>query len=97
MAIRRPTIDVIDAGLDPRVAYSRLSKQGHLISSRELSTAPVLSPVDMKEHLLVDDKKDVLTEGDEALVAETNEVPKPTIRSAKPIEVKKTNRIAKPA
>ncbi len=103
MAIHRPLIDVIDAGLDPRIAHSRLSKQGHLIKAHEPSGASVLSIADMKEHLLVNDKKDVLTEGDENQPEEFPEITLKKIQKsvvkpspAKPVEAKKTDKTPKP-
>ena len=60
MTVRRPLIDMIDRGMDPRIAHSNLSKNGLLIDV--LPESELLSAIDMKENLLSNDKKEVLTE-----------------------------------
>lgn len=75
MAIRRPLIDMIDRGLDPKVAHKTLDKRGMLISS-STNTAPVIAAEDVKENLLTNEEKEVLTENSVKGSDEKNEAPK---------------------
>jgi hypothetical protein len=91
MAVRRSLIDVIDRGMDPRVAHSKLDKQGVLIAGRG-AELPVL-PEKVKEVVIKDEGKEVLTENtevsaDEKKKDETKPVSKP--------EAKKTDKTPKP-
>ena len=103
MAIRRPLMDVIDNGLDPRVAHSKLDKKGMLIGP-VVHAAPVLAVENVKENLLTGEKKEVLTEGEGAegekpeakLVAPAVKPVVPAKPEAKQPEVTKSDKTPKP-
>ena len=60
MTVRRPLIGIIDRGMDPRIAHTALDKNGLLVDL--LPESELLSGADVKENLLSNDKKEVLTE-----------------------------------
>ena len=102
MAIRRSLIDVIDRGMDPKVAHKKLDKQGKLLVHQE-GQAPVLAN-ETKLNVLVDDKKNVLTEDKDTLPvekpADNKDDQKPATKPAevaKPaVDPKKTDKSPKP-
>ena len=93
MAVRRSLIDVIDRGMDPRVAHSKLDKHGVLIGGRG-AEVPVL-PEKVKETVIKDEKKEVLTENTEVSVDEKDK--KDETKPVSKPETKKTDKTPKPA
>jgi hypothetical protein len=92
MAVRRSLIDVIDRGMDPRVAHSKLDKQGVLIAGRA-AELPVL-PEKVKEVVIKDEGKEVLTENTEVSVDEKSK--KDETKPVSKPEAKKTDKTPKP-
>lgn len=95
MAIRRPFINVVDRGLDPRVAHSKLDKKGNLLVQHG-KAAPVL-PQAIKEEIIVDDKKEVITESIDEVKPEEKDSKPATNKPEVKAEPKKTDKTPKPA
>lgn len=96
MAVRRPMIDMIDRGADPKIAHKKLDKRGNLIvSSQPIVSAPVLSTKeDVKENLLTNEKVEVITETQDKVEATDK---KSEDDKVKIVEVKKLDKTPKPA
>lgn len=62
MAIRRPLIDVIDRGLDPKLPHTKTGKNGVLIVPTSLSSPIISANKEVKENLISNERKDIITE-----------------------------------